>query len=56
VSFDNDSNEQLSVFSGNDLLITQYDVSDLDWPEVAERSALDERRGLVITRVAVSRT
>jgi hypothetical protein len=53
VSFDNDSNEELCVFSGNDLLITHYDVSDLDWQEVAERSALDERRCLVITQVAV---
>jgi hypothetical protein len=53
VSFDDDSDEELSVFSGNDLLIAHYDVADLDWQEVAERSALDERRGLVITQVAV---
>jgi hypothetical protein len=53
VSFDDDSHEELSVFSGNDLLIAHSDVADLDWREVAERSALDERRGLVITQVAV---
>lgn len=44
VSFDDDSDEDLSVFSGNDLLTAHYDVADLDWREVAERSALDGRR------------
>jgi hypothetical protein len=53
VSFDDDSDEELFVFSGNDLLTSHYDVGDLDWREVAERSALDERRGLVIAQVAV---
>ncbi|MCZ7525597.1 MAG: hypothetical protein M5U14_03930 [Acidimicrobiia bacterium] len=53
VSFDDDSDEDLCVFSGSDLLISHYDVADLDWQEVAERSAVDERRGLVITQVAV---
>lgn len=53
VSFDDSSNEELWVFSGNDLLVAHYDVADLDWAEVAERSLIDERRGLVITQVAV---
>lgn len=53
LSFDDDSDEELHVFSGNDLLIAHYDAADLDWHEVAERSAIDERRGLVITQVAV---
>jgi hypothetical protein len=52
-SFDDDSDEDLCVFSGSDLLTSHYDVADLDWQEVAERSALDERRGLVITQIAV---
>ena len=52
-SFDDDISEPLFVFSGNDLLIAHYDVADLDWQEVAERSALDERRGLAITQVGV---
>lgn len=41
------------MFSGDDLVITHADGPDLDWREVAERSALDERRGLVIAQVAV---
>lgn len=53
VSFDDDSDEELCVFSGSDLLISHYDIADLDWAEVAERSMLDERRGLVIAQVAV---
>jgi hypothetical protein len=53
VSFDDDSDEDLCVFSGSDVLISHYDVADLNWQEVAERSAVDERRGLVITQVAV---
>jgi len=42
-----------SVFSGEDLLISHYDGPDLDWGEVAERAALDQRRGLVVAQVAV---
>jgi len=53
VSFDDDSYEELCVFRGNDLLIVHHDVADLDWQEVAERSALDERRGLAIAQVVV---
>lgn len=53
LSFDDDSDDDLCVFSGNDLLISHYDTADLDWGEVAERSLIDERRGLVITQVAV---
>jgi hypothetical protein len=48
-----DSDDDLYVFSGSDLLMAHYDFVDLDWREVAERSAIDERRGLVITQVAV---
>lgn len=53
VSFDDDSEDDLCVFSGDDLVVTHVDGPDLDWEEVAERSALDERRGLVIAQVAV---
>jgi hypothetical protein len=53
VCFDDPSDEELSVFSGSDLLVTHYDGPDLDWQEVAERSELDQRRGLVIAQVAV---
>lgn len=53
VSFDDDSDEELCVFSGSDLLISHYHMADLDWGEVAERSMLDDRRGLVIAQVAV---
>jgi hypothetical protein len=53
VSFDDPDDEALFVFSGGDLLTSHYDQSDLDWREVAERSALDERRGLVITQLTV---
>lgn len=53
LSFDDDSDEDLCVFSGNDLLVSHYDIADLDWEEVAERSLIDERRGLVVTQVAV---
>jgi hypothetical protein len=53
VSFDDDSNEDLCVFSGDDLQVSHMDLYDLDWEEVAERSILDQRRGLVITQVAV---
>ncbi len=51
MSFDDDTDEDLCVFSGNDLLVAHYDVIDLDWQEVAERSAIDARRGLVIAQV-----
>jgi len=53
VSFDDGSDEELCVFSGSDLLLSHYDITDLDWEEVAERALIDERRGLVITQVAV---
>jgi len=53
LSFDDDSEEPLFVFSGEDLLMAHIDEVDLDWEEVAERSILDKRRGLVITQVAV---
>lgn len=53
LSFDDDDDSEVCVFSGPDLLISHYDSADLDWQEVAERSAIDERRGLVITQVAV---
>jgi hypothetical protein len=33
--------------------MAHLDVMDLDWEEVTERSILDQRRGLVITQVAV---
>jgi hypothetical protein len=53
VSFDDGSHEPLNVFSDYDLLLSFHDAADLDWEEVAERSALDERRGLVITQSTV---
>ncbi|WP_200216391.1 hypothetical protein [Micromonospora coerulea] len=53
VSFDDDSDEPLNVFSDYDLLLSFHDTADLDWEEVAERSALDERRGLVITQCTI---
>ena len=53
VSFDDPDEDPLWVFSGGDLLIGHYDQVDLDWEEVAERTAIDERRGLVVTQVAV---
>jgi hypothetical protein len=53
VSFDDDSDDELCVFSGSDLLISHYDIADLDWGEISERTQIDERRGLVITQVAV---
>ncbi|MEM8925997.1 MAG: hypothetical protein AAGD35_21030 [Actinomycetota bacterium] len=53
MTFDDDvSDQDLYVFSGHDLLITHYDGPDLDWQEIAERSAIDSRRGLVIAQVA----
>jgi hypothetical protein len=53
ISFDDDSDEPLQVFSGNDLLINHYGEIDIDWHEVAERTALDERRGLIVLQVGV---
>jgi hypothetical protein len=53
ISFDDEDGEELYVFSGNDLLMSHYDAADLDWEEVAQRAALDQRRGLVITQVAI---
>jgi len=53
ISFDDEDGEDLSTFSGLDLLIAHYDQVDLDWQEVAERSVIDERRGLVIAQTAV---
>ncbi|RKN50460.1 hypothetical protein D7223_01290 [Micromonospora endolithica] len=53
VSFDDDSDEPLNVFSDYDLLLSFHDTVDLDWEEIAERSALDERRGLAITQSTV---
>ncbi len=53
VLFDDDSDEDIYVFSGADLLTSHYDTADLDWSELAERSLIDERRGLMITQVAV---
>lgn len=51
VSFDDPDEGDLFVFSGDDLLTAHYDLIDLDWHEVAERSVLDARRGLVIAQV-----
>lgn len=53
LTFDDDDETSLDVFSGEDLLTAHYDQVDLDWEEVAERSIIDERRGLVITQVGV---
>lgn len=53
LSLDDDDDSELYVFSGQDLLTAHYDQIDLDWHEVAERSIIDERRGLVITQVAI---
>jgi hypothetical protein len=53
ISFDDESSEELNVFSGTDLVISHYDVADLDWSEVTERTLIDERRGLVIAQVVV---
>ena len=36
LSFDDDSEEPLFVFSGEDLLMAHIDEVDLDWEEVAE--------------------
>jgi hypothetical protein len=53
LTFDDDCDEDLSVFSGSDLLMSHYDIADLDWAEVADRTLIDERRGLVITQAVV---
>ncbi|GAA2156655.1 hypothetical protein [Actinomadura napierensis] len=51
VSFDDSEEEELYVFSGDDLVISFHDQVDLDWREVAERTLIDERRGLVVLQV-----
>jgi hypothetical protein len=53
VSFDDSSDNDLFVFSGYELMLSHYDVMDLDWREVAERTEIDERRGLVVLQVAI---
>jgi hypothetical protein len=53
LSFDDEEKEELCVFSGYDLILAHHDEIDLDWHEVAERSTIDECRGLVIAQVAV---
>lgn len=53
LSFDDEDEDDLFVFSGYDLLLAHYDEIDLDWYQVSERSAIDARRGLVITQAAV---
>lgn len=45
--------DELFVFSGDDLLTSHYDIADLDWAEVADRTLIDERRGLIITQAVV---
>jgi hypothetical protein len=51
LSFDDSSEEDLFVFSGHDLMLAYDDHMDLDWQEVAERTEIDERRGLVVLQV-----
>ena len=53
LSLDDESGEDAYVFSGSDLLTSHYDLADLDWAEVAARTAIDERRGLVSTQAVV---
>jgi hypothetical protein len=54
LSFDDESDDDdLRVFSGSDFLISHYDIADLDWGEIAARTAIDQRRGLVITQAVV---
>lgn len=52
LTFDDDDERELHVFSGPDLPSTHHDLHDLDWQEIAERSMIDERRSLVIAQVA----
>ncbi|GAA4307077.1 hypothetical protein ACFQY7_16200 [Actinomadura luteofluorescens] len=52
ISFDDSEDEELYVFSGYDLVLAFHDEVDLDWREVAERTLIDERRGLVVLQVA----
>lgn len=52
LSFDDPSDEGLDVISAYELLISELDVADPDWGKIAERTAIDERRGLVIAQVA----
>lgn len=53
LSFDDDSADSLWVHSISDLSIGYWEARDLDWEEVVERTALDERRGLVIAQTLV---
>ena len=53
VSFDDDNDDELFVFSGNDSSPLTYDLADFARARIAERSELDKRRGLVIAQVAV---
>jgi hypothetical protein len=54
LSFDDESgDEDLRVFSGSDFLMSHYDIAELDWEEIAYRTAIDERRGLIITQTVV---
>lgn len=48
VSFDDDSDEELYVFSGNDLLIAHYDVADL-----SRQHLVGHGRGSVRSRTAL---
>lgn len=51
VSLDDATDQSdLLVFSGQDLAIAAYDQVDLNWEEVAERTTIDERRGLVVVQ------
>ena len=43
----------LFVFSGDDLLTSHNDIADVDWVEVAERTLIDERRGLVVAQAVI---
>lgn len=52
-TFDDENIDHLYVFSGHDLLLAHYGHSDLDWQEIAERTEIDERRGLLVCQVAV---
>jgi hypothetical protein len=57
LSFDDESDDDdLRVFSGSDLLTSHNDIVDLDWGEIAARTAIDERKGLVFTQTVVIET
>lgn len=53
LTFDDEANEDLHVFSVSALLTSHHDIADLDWEQVAERTVIDERRGLAITPAVV---